>query len=142
MLKKFKSFFIKNPEVEKMYKLKYLKSESSLFVHFVVHKFFSFPPDKIDIKTLSFLFDDLAINDYLFLNSLSKKEISYIYYTIIQMYNIGIAKSDADKFEVLKRELIVFIAKIFDKELGLLKQYTDKDIINLFISIDTFKSKL
>ena len=135
MLKKFKSFFIKNPEVEKMYKLKYLKSESSLFVHFVVHKFFSFPPDKIDIKTLSFLFDDLAINDYLFLNSLSKKEISYIYYTIIQMYNIGIAKSGI--FNVGKSR-----AKIFDKELGLLKQYTDKDIINLFISIDTFKSKL
>lgn len=135
-----KKIFGKKTDNEKLYKLKYLKSESTLFVQIVLQKFFSFPPDKIDVRTLSFLFDELSITEYSFLNHITEEEIAVIFHSIVKIYNLGLSKNNSDKFDELKRGFIVYIARIFD-EFNYLEKYTDKDVVDLFINLDTFKNK-
>ena len=144
MKKKLFSFFSnlkKNQAEIRFLKIRYLKSESSLFCQFIINKVFSVDPSKLTVTYLSSLFEEISKVDYMFLEECSEEDISQLFYHIVQLYNNGFMKNDISKFDEYRRALIVCIAKIIDSE-KLLSNYTDKDIIDLFINTDTHKSKL
>lgn len=135
------SYFKKNHSEVRFFKIRYLKSESSLFCQFIINKVFSIDPSKLTVTYLSSLFEEISRVDYVFLQNCSEDDIALLFYHIVQLYNNGFMKNDVTKFDEYRRALIVCIAKIIDSE-KLLSNYTDKDIIELFINTNTHKSKL